>query len=77
MIEECARTALDILNEPLAVIAPQLAMPSADNLTLEPHRSRGLRGCLGIGGLISLRISANFDSFAGSVDGASDDGKSE
>ena len=41
VIEKGAGAALDILDEPLAAVAPHLAVPAADDLALEADRGRG------------------------------------
>ena len=40
VIEKGARTALDVLDEPLASVAPQFAVSTADDLALEAHWAR-------------------------------------
>jgi hypothetical protein len=77
MIQKGAGTALDVFDEPLAIVAPELAMPATDDLALETNGGCRLCTCLRIGGLISLRVSANLDSLTRSGDCAGDDGKGE
>ena len=77
MIQEGTRTTLDIFDEPLTIVAPELAMPATDDLALETNGGCRLCTCLRIGSLISLRVSANLDALTCSGDCASDDGKGE
>ena len=77
MVQEGTRTTLDVFDEPLTVVAPELTMPATDNLALETNGSCRLCTCLRIGGLISLRVSANLDALACSGDCTSDDGEGE
>lgn len=55
MVQEGAGARFDILDVPLAVGAPELAMSPADHLRLETHRM-----CIGIAGVVvALAISPN------------------
>lgn len=57
MVEEGARAGLDILDIPLTVRAPELAMPSADDLGLEAHDIAGLA--------VPFAVTSNFDPGVG------------
>jgi len=46
MVQERAGTTFDVFDEPLAVVAPELAMPAANNFALEANRSCRLCTCL-------------------------------
>lgn len=61
MVKESTRGTLDILDVPLAIFAPKLAVPSADNLALEPDGGSRRLVALGVGhGLgIPLGISTH------------------
>lgn len=77
MVQKGAGTALNVFDEPLAIVAPELAMPATDNLALETDRSCCLCTRLRIGSLISFGVSANLDSLTCSGDCAGDDRKGE
>lgn len=61
VIEKRARRALDILDEPLAILVPEFAVPSTHHLTLEADR--GGRGLVSRhashGRAVPLRVSAH------------------
>lgn len=77
MIQEGTRTTFDIFDEPLTIVAPELAVPATDYLALETHGVRRLCTGLRIKGLVSLGVPADFDALTCSDDCASYDGKSE
>lgn len=61
VVEERARRALYVLDVPVAVLAPQLAVLPADDLGLESHRRRrGHARCILRGG-VALRVASHAD----------------
>lgn len=66
MIKKRARRALDVLDIPLSLFKPELAMAAADDLALEAHRSRR-RSVHGDGRMVfPLRIAADLDGLLAS-----------
>jgi len=62
VIQEGARRAFHIFDEPTSSRAPEFAVTPTDDLRLEADWGGrwGVAGC--IGGVVSFRISANFDN---------------
>jgi hypothetical protein len=77
VVKEGARAALDVLDVPPAVLEPELAVPSADDLALEAHRGR--RWCIwwDILLVIPLGVTANTDDLLAGWKSARDGGKLE
>lgn len=68
MIEEGTRARLDVLDVPLPLTAPELAVPPADDLTLEADgcgRGRGWGGRV-----VTLAVPPNTDDARGAGEGA-------
>lgn len=65
MVEKGARRTLDVLDVPLPILVPELAVSSADHLALEAYRRRrGLvTGHAGQGMVITFRVPSNADDF--------------
>lgn len=65
MVEKRARRAFDIFDVPFAILAPELAMSTADDLALEPDgRRRGLVAVqVGHGLAIAFRVSPDSNDF--------------
>lgn len=59
MVEKCARAALDILDIPLSLCEPELAMLPAYDLGLEAHRTDLLPVCLS--SIVTLGVAADAD----------------
>lgn len=77
MIQKGAGTTLNVFDEPLTIVAPELTMPATDDLALEANGSCGFGTCLRIDGLISFGISTDLYSLTSSGNCACDDRKGE
>lgn len=77
MIQKGAGTTLDVFDEPLTIITPELAMPATDDFALETNRSCRFGSCLRIDSLVPFGVSADLYSLTSSSYCACDDGKGE
>lgn len=77
MVEKGARTTLNVLDVPFAILVPELAVPSTHNLALKPYgrRRRHVAGDIGL--VVSFRVSAYADHFIASWERTRDGGELE
>lgn len=79
MVQKGAAGTLNVLDVPLAILVPKLAVATADHLAFEADgSSRGLvPGGVGHGVAVALRVATDSNSFAAGREGPGDGGESE